>query len=154
MKEKVTEKVAQMAQPIVEELGYELYEVEYVKKKDQPGELLIYIDNEKGISLEDCEKVSRALDVPLDELDPIEDAYVLCVSSPGLDRPLKKEQDWQRAMGKMVEVRLFSKKNGKKEYVGELLEYSKENVIINQKKEGQILFLRSEIALIRLYIEF
>ena len=120
------EKVA----PVIEELGYEVVEVEYAKKIDGMN-LTFFIDNEKGIQVEDCEKVSKAIDGLLEELNPTDDQpYILNVSSPGIDRPLKTERDFARNIGKEIEITLFSKLDGKKKFVGVLQNYDEKSITI------------------------
>ena len=116
--------------PVIEELGYDVVEVEYIKKSDGMN-LTFYIDSDNGIQIEDCEKVSKAIDKLLEELNPTEDkAYILNVSSPGIDRPLKKERDFLRNKGKEIEVTLFSKIDGKKKFVGKLVDFTDETITI------------------------
>ena len=106
MSKKIEEKVEKLVEPFAEQLGYELVGVEYEVKKGSDNELVIYIDKDGGVDLDDCEKLSRLIDEPIDELDPIEEAYVLCVSSPGLDRPLKTDKDFKRAVGKDIDLKM------------------------------------------------
>ncbi|MBQ8974855.1 MAG: ribosome maturation factor RimP, partial [Oscillospiraceae bacterium] len=102
---KITDTVAALARPVVEQAGCELWDVEYVKEAGQ-WFLRVYIDKEGGVSIDDCEAVSRALDPILDESDPIETSYVFEVSSAGAERSLKRPSDFERFMGSLVEVRL------------------------------------------------
>ncbi len=116
--------------PIIEELGYEVVEVEYAKKTDGMN-LTFYIDKEDGIQVEDCEKVSKAIDGLLEELNPTDDQpYILNVSSPGIDRPLKTERDFKRNIDKEIEITLFSKIDGKKKFVGALKGFDNQSVTI------------------------
>ena len=115
---KTTEIVDSLVRGKIAEMGYELDEVEYVKEYGSMV-LTLYIDSENGVTIDDCEKVSRAIDPILDENDPIEEAYYLSVSSIGIDRPLKKDKDFERNMGKKLQVKLYAPINKKKE----LLEY-------------------------------
>lgn len=147
--EKLTEK---LILPIVESLNIELIDVEYVKELGH-FYLRAYIDKEGGINIKDCEAVSRALDEIMEVDDPIEDAYILEVSSPGLDRPLKKDKDFERSIGKDVEFKLYKAINGQKEFVGTLASYAEESIVVTINDEDQM-FERKGIALIRLYIEF
>lgn len=154
MSKKIEVAVEQLVAPFAEQMGFELVGVEYNVKKGEDNELVIYIDKEGGVDLDDCEKLSRAIDEPLDVLDPIEEAYVLCVSSPGLDRPLKTERDFERSVGKKVDIKLYKKdENGKKELTGELLkkEGDEVSVVINNNTR---VFDIKDIALIRLHIDF
>ena len=119
---KVVTIVEEKLEPIVTELGYELCEVEYAKKPNGMN-LTIFISHPDGIKIEDCEKVHRTIDPILDEIDPTNGApYTLNVSSLGLDRPIKTDKDFLRNIGKMVTIKLFANKNGKKEFVGKLVE--------------------------------
>lgn len=139
--------------PIIEEMGYEVVEVEYVKKSDGMN-LTFYIDCEKGVELDDCEKVSRAIDPVLEEVNPTDDQpYILSVSSPGLDRPLKNNRDFQRNMGNEIEIILFSKINGKKDFKGKLLSFDEKTVTIEYKDEP-LIFDREKIAHIVPVIKF
>ena len=139
--------------PIIEELGYEVVEVEYVKKSEGKN-LTFYIDNDKGIELADCEKVSKAIDQILEDVNPTEDQpYILNVSSPGLDRPLKTERDFQRHIGKEIEIILFAKINGKKDFKGQLVSYNDEVVTI-LKNDEELSFERQKIAHIVPVIKF
>jgi len=147
--EKLTEA---MILPILEPLNIELIDVEYVKELGH-FYLRAYIDKEGGINILDCEVVSRALDEKMEENDPVSDAYILEVSSPGLDRPLKKDKDYQRTIGKDVEFKLYKTYNGQKEFVGTLVSYTSDTVTVAIDGKEEI-FERKSIAMIRLYIEF
>ncbi len=140
-------------QPIMEANNFELVDVEYVKEAGT-WYLRAYIDKEGGIAIDDCELVSRALSEKLDELDFIEDSYILEVSSPGLGRPLKKDKDFNRNLGNEVEVRLYKAINKQKEFVGILTAFDKDTVTIEQEDGEEIIFNRQEIALIRLALDF
>lgn len=137
-------------------LGYELVDIEY---KTQYGDkhMIVYIANASGVSLDDCEKVSNALDAPLDELDPTDGApYCLDVSSPGLDRPFKTPRDYERNYGEKVEVKLYAPLEGAKDklYVGVLESYSASGVVIVTDGGDKMEIPNDKIALVRLYIEF
>lgn len=139
--------------PIVEANGFELVDVEYVKEGSS-WYLRAYIDKEGGISIVDCETVSRAFSEKLDEKDFIEDAYIMEVSSPGLGRPLKKEKDYARSMGKELEIRTYRAIDKEKEFYGILKAYDDNSVTIGQEDGNERIFLKSEIALIRLAFDF
>jgi len=109
--------VGNLILPVLDGLGYELVDIEF-KKEGSQWHLRIYIDKPEGINLEDCEKVSYEISDLLDEADPIEQSYILEVSSPGLDRPLKKPRDYERAKGTLVEVKLYKAIDGKKNFEG------------------------------------
>lgn len=138
--------------PLMEAHGFELVDVEYVKEAGN-WYLRAYIDKPGGISVDDCEVVSRALSDKLDEEDYIEDSYILEVSSPGLGRPLKKEKDFARSIGKEIEVRTFRAIDGQKEFTGILKTYSKESFTIGME-ENEMTFKRAETALVRLAFDF
>ena len=120
--------------PLMQEHGFELVDVEYVKEGDT-WYLRAYIDKEGGISLDDCELISRKVSDWLDKEDFIQDSYILEVSSPGLGRPLKKDKDFARSIGKDVEIRLYKALNKSKEYTGILKAYDKEAVLL-QMEDG------------------
>ena len=126
---KVTDTVAQLALPFVESAGCSLWDVEYVK---EAGEwfLRIYIDKEGGVSIEDCEAVSRPLSDKLDEADPIEGSYTFEVSSAGADRVLKKPEHFARFQGSEVEVRLYRARDGRKDFVGLLQSWQDGDVVL------------------------
>lgn len=142
----------QLLLPIMEENGFELVDVEYVKEGSS-WYLRAYIDKAGGITIDDCELVSRALSDLLDKEDFIETAYILEVSSPGLLRPIKKDKDFERNMGKDVEVRCFKMIDKQKEFTGTLLAYDADSVTI-KTSEKEMKFARKEIALIRPAIDF
>jgi ribosome maturation factor RimP len=147
---KVTERVAELARPIVEKHGLELWNVELIKEAGQLY-LRVYIDREGVISTEDCEVVSRELDPLLDELDPIEESYIFEVSSAGAERALKRPSDFERFMGSNVAVHLYRAKNGKKEYVGRLTTYNNGDLVI-EVNGAPVSFKKDEVALVRLRI--
>lgn len=119
--------------PIIEKMGYELLEVSYQKLADGMN-LIFTIDADTPITIEDCEKVTKAIDPILDELNPTDDKpYILSISSPGIDRPIKTERDFKRNMGKEVEITLFKKLDGEKKFVGTLESFSQIQVTILQK---------------------
>lgn len=149
---KLTEKVAALVAPIVEEEGCSLWDVEYVKEAGT-WFLRIFIDREDGVSIDDCERISRRLDPVLDEEDPIPDSYVFEVGSAGADRVLKRPSDFTQFMGSMVEVSLYQPVNGSKRYVGELNGYQDGAVILLQGKTITR-FSKEQIAQVRLYVSF
>ena len=138
--------------PIVENLGFELVDVEYVKEGGT-WYLRAYVDKEGGITINDCETVSRAFSEKLDEKDLIDEAYIMEVSSPGLGRPLKKEKDFARSLGKEVEIRTFRPIRHEKEFYGVLSAYDADSVTI-AAEDGSQTFERKDIALIRLAFDF
>ena len=142
-----------LLEPIVEELGFELVDVEYVKEGGT-WYLRAYIDKPGGIAVDDCEIISRALSDWLDKEDFIDDSYILEVSSPGLGRPLKKEKDFVRSMGKDVDVRLYRQLNKQKEFTGALSAYDENTVTLTMEDGSQMVFEKADIALIRLALDF
>ena len=132
---KIEEKVEQLVKDPIEKLGYSLYDVEYVKEGPEYY-LRIYIDKESGIDLNDCEKVSNEINEILDKADYIKEQYYLEVSSPGIERKLRKDKHLEQNISKNVEIKLFKKdNNGKKEYTGKLKAFNQEEIIIETDKE-------------------
>lgn len=152
-KEMYEQKAEELILPIVEQHKFELVDVEYVKEAGT-WYLRIYIDKEGGITIDDCETVSRAFSDLLDEKDFIEDAYILEVSSPGLGRPLKKEKDFKRSLGKEVEIRTYRPIERQKEFCGILSAYDENSVTIELEDHTEQTFQRADIALIRLAFDF
>ena len=146
-------KAEELVLPLVEANNFELVDVEYVKEAGT-WYLRVYIDKEGGININDCELVSRAFSEILDKEDPIEDAYILEVRSPGLGRPLKKDKDFVRHLGDEVEVRTYKPINKQKEFVGLLDAWDKESVTLQLENGEMMTIARTDIALIRQYIEF
>lgn len=146
-------KTESLIMPILDRMNFELVDVEYVKEGGT-WYLRAYIDKEGGITVNDCEDVAREMNILLDEEDFIPDAYVFEVSSPGLGRPLKKEKDYIRNMGKELEIRTYKAINRCKEFYGLLKAYDKDTVTIETEDGETIIFNKSEIALIRQAIDF
>lgn len=149
----IEQKVESLLKTKVEELGYELYDVEYVKEGKNYF-LRIYIDNKNGIDLNDCEKVNDAIMELLDEADYIKEQYFLEVSSPGVERTLRKDKHLKDNIGNEVYIKLFQKdKYGKKEYYGVLKSFTESEVIINigedEQEESQMILERKNIAQIK-----
>ena len=151
-KETYEAKTEALLQPLVDAQGFELVDVEYVKEAGN-WYLRAYIDKPGGIAVDDCEVISRALSDLLDKEDYIEESYILEVSSPGLGRPLKKEKDFARSIGKEIEVRTYRAIEGQKEFTGILKEYDGESFTI-VLGESEMTFKRSETALVRLAFDF
>ena len=149
---KVTELVSGLAAPIAEGAGCTLWDVEYVREAGQ-WFLRIYIDKEGGVSIDDCEAVSRPLSDALDEADPIEGSYVLEVSSAGADRPLKKPEHFDAFMGTEVEVRLYRPVDGRKDHTGVLAGYADGAVTIDTPA-GPRTFEKKDVAQVRLAVRF
>ena len=139
--------------PILDRMNFELVDVEYVKEGGT-WYLRAYIDKEGGITVNDCEAVAREMNEILDKEDFVEDSYVFEVSSPGLGRPLKKEKDYVRSMGKEVEIRTYRAINREKEFYGILSAYDENAVTIKTEDETEMTFEKSDIALIRLAFDF
>lgn len=148
MANRVEEAVEKIAEEILANTDYELVDVEYVKERD--WFLRVYIDKEGGIGLDDCQEVSGLLDEKLEELNIINDRYILEVSSPGLDRALKEEKDFKREMGKVVDITLYKAIDGEKMITGKLTGYTKDIITIDETREIAL----KDIALVRLHIDF
>ena len=149
---KITDQVAAFAQPIVEEHGCSLWDVEYVREGSDYI-LRLYIDKEGGVDISDCEAISRAVDPILDERDPIPGSYQFEVCSAGLERQLKRPSDFAWFMGQPITVKLYRPRNGLKEIPGVLRGYEDGKVTVEAGKET-ITFEKSEVALVRLRVEF
>ena len=152
-REQYEKQTEELLEPIVTGIGFELVDVEYVKEAGT-WYLRAYIDKPGGITVDDCEAVSRKFSDVLDEKDYIEDNYIFEVSYPGLGRPLKKDKDFQRSLGEEVEIRTYRPIDRQKEFVGELKAYDKESVTIVYEDDTEQTFQRQEIALIRLALDF
>ena len=152
-REQYEQQTEELLLPIIESHGFELVDVEYVKEAGT-WYLRAYIDKPGGITVDDCEVVSRAFSDILDEKDYIEDTYIFEVSSPGLGRPLKKEKDFVRSIGEEVEIRTYRAIDRQKEFIGILVEYDKDTVTIEYEDETTQKFERNDIALIRLALHF
>lgn len=139
--------------PILDRMNFELVDVEYVKEGGT-WYLRAYIDKEGGITVNDCEAVAREMNEILDRENFVEDSYVFEVSSPGLGRPLKKEKDYIRSMGKEVEIRTYRAINREKEFYGILSAYDENTVTIKTEDGTEMTFEKSDIALIRLAFDF
>ena len=149
---KITEIVAGFARPVVEEKGCSLWDVEYVREGSDYF-LRLYIDKEGGVDISDCEAISRAVDPILDERDPIPESYHFEVCSAGLERSLKRPSDFERFIGSPIMVKLYRPRNGLKEIPGILRGYEEGRVTAECGKET-ITFEKSEVALVRLRVEF
>ena len=151
-RESYESRTEELLQPIVTECGVEIYDVEYVKEGSDYY-LRAYIDKPGGVNIMDCETVSRALSDALDEADFIPDAYILEVSSPGLGRALKKDRHLAACIGQEVEIRLYKPLEGTKEYAGMLKAFDEKNIVITEAA-GDRNFARSDIAVVRLALDF
>ncbi|MBU5429278.1 ribosome maturation factor RimP [Kineothrix sp. MSJ-39] len=152
-KETYEAKAEEMLLPIVESHGFELVDVEYVKEGGT-WYLRAYIDKPGGITIDDCELVSRAFSDVIDQNDFIEDSYIMEVSSPGLLRPLKKDKDFYRYLEKPIEMRTYKMIDKKKEFMGVLKAYNKEQITIEEPDGALRVLQRNELALVRPYVEF
>ncbi len=141
-------KTEEYLQKIVDAKGFELVDVEYVK---EAGEYFLraYIDKEGGITIDDCVDVSREMNEILDREDYIDDVYTFEVSSPGLTRPLKKEKDYQRNIDKPIEVRTYSAVDGRKDFMGLLKSYTKDEISLEEDNENVVTLNRKNISMIR-----
>lgn len=145
-------KTEELIVPILDELDFELVDIEFVKE-GQDYYLRAYIDKEGGITIDDCVLVSRKMNDLLDEHDYISEQYIFEVSSPGLGRPLKKDKDFNRSIGKNIEVHTFAKVNGCKEFEGELISHNDNSFIIKTEDE-EITFNKKDVSLVRLAFDF
>ncbi|MBR3383451.1 MAG: ribosome maturation factor RimP [Clostridia bacterium] len=154
---KLLDRVKELIEPTVNDLGFELYDLEY-RKEYGNWELLVFIDSPEGVDLESCERVSRAIDPILDEADPIEQAYLLTVSSVGIDRPLKLPKDFDRSIGQAVDVKLYAAPKDKtlcsgKNFTAKLLSHDGETFTVETEK-GSFTLPKKAAALIRPHIDF
>ena len=150
MAKHIEEAVEAIVQEIVQDSNLEVVDVEYVKERD--WYLRVYLDKEGGIEIDDCQRVSEMLEQILDEKDLLTEAYILEVSSPGLDRVLKKARDFEREQGKSVDVTFYAPVDGKKTWVGTLTGYDpgKNAIVLDGEKELSL----EKIAQVRLHIDF
>lgn len=149
-KNRIEQLVTQLTEDIINGTDMELVDVEFVKERD--WFLRVYLDKPGGIDVEDCQKVSEALERKLDELDPIPHSYYLEVSSPGLDRPLKQDRDFIRHKGETIEVHTYAPVNGRKDFVGKLVDFDGHNVQVSV--DGEIVSIaREQITIARPYIK-
>lgn len=149
---KITDLVTDLARPVVEANGCSLWDVEYIKEAGS-WYLRLYIDKEGGVSIDDCETVSRGVDPLLDEADPIQDAYTFEVSSAGADRPLKKPEHFAAFLGAEVDVKFYQAVNGQKACTGILAGYQDGDVTLTLGNET-VTFPKKEIAFVRLHVRF
>jgi ribosome maturation factor RimP len=144
----IATEVEALISPVAEELGYYIWDVSYVKEGTE-WFLRITIDSENGINIDDCENMSRAIDPLLDEADPIEDAYRLEVSSPGIEREIKTDFHLSKCLGETVEAKFYAPLNGAKSVIGVLKAYDSENVTVDE-----MVIPRKSIAKMNIYFEF
>ena len=148
---KTTDIIAKLAEPIVKECGCELWDIEFLREAGIYY-LRVFVDKEGGVSILDCENISRKLDPILDEADPISESYTFEVSSAGAERALKRPSDFERFLGSYVAVKLYSPKNGLKEYIGYLRGYEGGAVTVEVNGENTR-FEKNEVAGVRLRIK-
>ena len=146
-------KVEVLVSGMIEKMGYELVDVEFVKE-GQNWYLRFYLDKEGGINIDDCEKASKAIEKLLDEKDPIEQAYILEVSSPGLDRQLKKDKEFVKYAGSLVDVKLYKAVDGSKEFQGTLKGLEGNIITIEDENGNELSFDRKDTAVIKLAVIF
>lgn len=151
-KKKITERVTALVTPIVEAAGLELVDVEYVRERD--WFLRVFIDKEGGIDIDDCSAVSNALAKKLDEEDFIKEKYYLEVSSPGIDRPLKKDKDLVSHYGTKVDLAFFTPYEGKKQLTAVLKSHDQDNLVLTDDKNKEMTIARKLIASVRPHIDF
>ena len=149
---KITERVFELAKPVVEEEGCSLWDVEYLREAGT-WYLRIYIDKEGGVSIDDCERISRRLDPILDEADPIPESYVFEVGSAGADRELKRPSVFAQFMDAEIEVKLYKPLDGSKSFVGRLAGYEDGTVVLDWRGK-ELRFAPAQIAQVRLYVSF
>lgn len=154
-KKNTAERVRELIESKVNELGYTVWDVDYSKVGTE-RHLEITIDSEKGIDIDDCEKVHRAIEVIIDEADPIDEMYYLDVSSPGLERVIRTAEHFEKCIGQVIEVKLFSALDGKKSIVGTLKEFDREsdNVKLCDKSGNEYTIGRKLISKANVYFEF
>ena len=150
---KITDAVTALAQPVAEQLGCAIWDVEFVNEAGTRF-LRVYIDKEGGVSIQDCEDFSRALDPVLDEADPIPESYVFEVSSAGCERQLKRPGDFARFMGSPVLVKTYRNRDGRKEFAGVLAGYEDGDVLLDMGGAEPERFAKADVAMVRLRVEF
>lgn len=151
-KEDIEQKTETLIIPILDEFKLDLWDVEYVKEGSDYY-LRAYIDKDGGVTIDDCVDVSRKLSDKLDEDDFIDGEYILEVSSPGLGRTLKRERDFEKSIGREVDLKLYKAVDKQKEFTGVLKDFNKERIIVSIEDED-IEYLRNELASVKLHVEF
>ncbi|MCI8595957.1 MAG: ribosome maturation factor RimP [Clostridia bacterium] len=153
MENAVAEKTRQVLTPVIERLGFEVVDVEYVKKSDGMN-LTVYIYIPRGVTIDDCETVHNAVNPVIDELNPTDDKpYIFNISSPGLDRPFKTQRDFERNYGKEVEIKLYAPLRGKKFYEGVLVEKTENTVKISTPSGDENIEL-TRVVFVRPLVKF
>lgn len=146
-------RVLPLLEPIISDNNLELVDVEFIKEGAN-WYLRVYIDKENGVDIVDCEKVSRAFEEKLDEKDPIEQPYILEVSSPGIDRPLKKPEDFVKYAGEVIDIKLYKGVHGKKQHQGELISLNEGILLIRDEDGNELDFEQKDVSSVRLAILF
>ena len=146
-------KLETMLRPVVEDMGYEIVDVEFVKEGPN-WYLRVFVDKEGGVSIDDCELISKALEKILDENDPIEQAYFLEISSPGIDRPLKRKEDFIKFNGEVIDIKHYKPFEGSKEYTGRLKAYDDDGTVTIETEEKEVSFAKKDVASVRLAVIF
>ncbi len=152
VKSKLQKTVEELAMPIIKGADCELVDIEYVKEGPN-WYLRIYVDKDGGVTVDDCQRISEALSNALDDADPIEHSYILEVSSPGVERPLKTQRDYEHFTGREIDIKLYSPIDGKKKYNGILMGLRDGVVTLNTPK-GELHFQKEKIASARLTFKF
>lgn len=152
-KNKTLDILYDIVKPVVDKLNFELVDIEY-KKEGKDWYLRVYIDKDGGITIDDCQMLSEILSEKLDEKDPINHSYILEVSSPGLDRPLKKDKDFEKFKGRKINIKLFEALNGRKEFTGTLKDFDGINIVILDANNNLITIPKEKTSSVRLEIEF
>ena len=153
MSRKTVEKAEELTRDTIEAMGYELADVEFAKEQGE-WVLTFYIDKPGGVNIDDCEKVSRAIDPILDEADPIESSYMFEVSSAGCERQLKRPSDFERFMGEPILLKTYKPVAGRKEFAGVLAGYDNGSVLVDMGSGDPLWFEKADIAMVRLRVEF
>lgn len=152
-KEKVKDIVARLAEPIVDSLGLELVDTEYVKE-GKDWFVRVYIYKKDGVSIDDCVDVTHKLNERLDEEDPIVNPYVLEVSSPGIDKPFRTDKDYERYQGELIEVHLYNPLHGVKEFEGTLIGLVNHRIVIKNDSDEQMEFAKEEVSTVKRIVKF
>ncbi len=153
MKKRVVDLVEEIISPFIDEKKLELVDVEFIKE-GQHRYLRVYLDKENGLSLDDCQEASEYLSNKLDKLDPIKESYFLEVSSPGIERPLKRDKDFEKYKGELVEARLYHPIDGQKVIEGKLMGLINGKIVILREKKGEIAIPKDKVALVKLLFSF
>lgn len=151
-KQTIAEAVKTLLEPIITELGYEIWDVEYIKE-GAGYYLRITIDNEEGVNINDCERVHRAVDPILDEADPIEDSYYLQISSPGIERTINTDRHLNYALGKKLDIKLYKAADGSKTFVGVLKAFDNDTITVTVN-EKEFTFERKNISKLSIHFDF